>query len=89
MGFYTKKPVTIEAIEFNGNNWQEIIDFAGKDCMYNKGSEQVMIITLEGMYYANIGDMIIKGIKGEFYPCKPNIFWATYGEAKGEGNATV
>lgn len=77
---YVKKPVEIEAIQFNGWNFDEINDW-----IYNiKGvypscyKETMIIKTLEGDMTANVGDYIIKGISGEFYPCKPNIFEVTY-----------
>lgn len=85
---YKKKPVIISAIQWNGNNLQEIIDFTGLHPSAEKWSweqyelvvkeEGLKIFTLEGAMMANIGDFIIKGVKGEFYPCKPDIFEATY-----------
>lgn len=77
---YVKKPVEIEAIQFNGWNFGEINDWMcdinGIYPSYYK--ESMVISTLEGDMTANVGDYIIKGISGEFYPCKPNIFDATY-----------
>ena len=73
---YRKKPVTIEAIQWLGTNLSEIDDFVGGS-IANKGTTLV-IHTLEGNMKANIGDYIIKGINGEFYPCKPDIFDKTY-----------
>ncbi len=85
---YRKKPVVIEAIQWTGDNLKEIIDFTGLHPSASKWSweeyEQVVkneglkIFTLEGTHMASIGDMIIKGVKGEFYPCKPDIFEQTY-----------
>ncbi|MDE3023883.1 MAG: hypothetical protein KGI54_18860 [Pseudomonadota bacterium] len=83
MAKYTKKPVTIEAIEFIGINYKDIIDFVGPDCSYDSGTGQMIIFTLEGVHRADIGDMIIKGVKGEFYPCKPDIFALTYQPEEG------
>lgn len=73
---YRKKPVTIEAIQWNGENLSEIDKFTqGKV----KNHESVLIIpTLEGDMYASLNDYIIKGVNGEFYPCKPDIFAKTY-----------
>ncbi len=73
---YRKKPVTIEAIQWLGTNLSEIDDFVGGS-IANNGTTLV-IHTLEGDMEASIGDYIIKGVKGEFYPCKPDIFLATY-----------
>ena len=75
---YRKKPVTIEAIQWNGENLSEIDQFTrGKV----KNHESVLIIpTLEGDMYASLNDYIIKGVNGEFYPCKPNIFAKAYEE---------
>ena len=73
---FRKKPVTIEAIQWMGTNLSEIDDFMGGSAE-NKGTTLV-IHTLEGNMEASIGDYIIKGVNGEFYPCKPDIFAKTY-----------
>ena len=88
---FKKKPVIIEAIQWNGNtNLQEICDFVGEDLKtevfstsaYDAGMGKPLfslkINTLEGEMTDNPKDFIIKGVKGEFYPCKPDIFEATY-----------
>lgn len=75
---YKKKPVIIEAIQWNGENLFEIQRFM-RSTLVNHGS--VLIIpTLEGDMYASLNDYIIKGVNGEFYPCKPYIFAKTYEE---------
>ena len=75
---YRKKPVTIEAIQWNGENLSEIRDFM-RSTVETHGL--VLIIpTLEGDMYASLNDYIIKGVNGEFYPCKPYIFAKTYEE---------
>lgn len=78
MGFYQKKPIIIEAVQFNGtkDNLVEVLRFSNSIDVFS--SSELGIKTLEGVMRANIGDWIIKGIKGEFYPCKPDIFEATY-----------
>lgn len=75
---YRKKPVTIEAIQWLETNLSEIDDFVGGS-IANKGNTLV-IHTLEGDMEASIGDYIIKGVNGEFYPCKTDIFAKTYEE---------
>ena len=75
---YRKKPVVIEAIQWAGNNLSEIYNFIGRT-VDNKETTLV-IHTLEGDMEASIGDYIIKGVNGEFYPCKPDIFDKTYEE---------
>jgi hypothetical protein len=82
---FRKKPVIIEAIEFTGYNAKELQDWVGSDAVSlesdEKGFINVFVIhTLEGNMSANVGDWIIKGVKGEFYPCKPDIFAETYEE---------
>ena len=73
-----KKPVTIETIQWNGENLSEIDEFTESKV---KNHESVLIIpTLEGDMYASLNDYIIKGVNGEFYPCNPNIFAKTYEE---------
>lgn len=78
---YRKKPVVIEAVQyFNGdgpNTVQQCVDFVGSNCFMNEDNLFV-IKTLEGDMVALDGDYIIKGIKGEVYPCKPDIFEQTY-----------
>lgn len=76
MDTFKKKPVEIEAIQFTGNNWGEIETFVPVGKYNDDGTFQ--IITLEGEYKCSVGDWVIKGIAGEFYPCKPDIFVETY-----------
>jgi hypothetical protein len=80
---YKKKPVIIEAIQWTGNNVKEVQEFIGNNG-YVKG-DYVDIGTLEGLMAASVGDYIIKGVKNEIYPCKPDIFEQTY-EYVGEDN---
>jgi len=75
---FRKKPVVIEAVQWRGNNLDELREFVPKEFRHNKVNEPLGIITLEGPLTISEGDWIIKGIKGEFYPCKPDIFAATY-----------
>ena len=82
---YRKKPVEIEAIQFTGDNYEEVAEWMGKSekdvGLTNCGIQNfVSIFTLEGTMIANAGDYIVKGVKGEFYPCKPDIFIQTYEE---------
>lgn len=79
MAKYRKKPVVIEAMRFDGYNGLDICAFTGQsipDTMFL--NRKIRISTLEGTMEAAPGDYIIKGVKGEFYPCKPDIFAATY-----------
>lgn len=71
---YVKKAIEIEAIQWTGENFVEISQFCDK-CYFDS---VLKILTLEGTHEATIGDFIIKGIKGEFYPCKEDIFNLTY-----------
>lgn len=89
---YRKKPVVIEAIQYTGDNLKEVISFTGKHPKFDKWFKSFeeyelfvkndrsvfKIFTLEGTMEASVGDYIIRGVKGEFYPCKPDIFHATY-----------
>ena len=77
---YRKKPVIIEAIQWNGKNLSEIDNFVGGS---RKTEGSILVIhTLEGDMEASINDYIIKGVNGEFYPCKPDIFDKTYESAQ-------
>ena len=80
---YRKKPVVVEAVQWNGFNHETVEKFVGKKLkkqMDYKGEKiaLLMIPTLESPHEASPGDFIIKGIEGEFYPCKPDIFAKTY-----------
>ena len=88
---YRKRPVIVEAIEWTGENRFDVDQFV-KDttseerfAVFSRPEPEgeadvweLSIKTLEGTMKANYGDFIIKGINGEFYPCKPDIFKATY-----------
>lgn len=77
---FRKKPVVIEAVQFNGE-LTSIEALHIPEVSQQFGSKTVQIPTLEGVMTAQPGDWIIKGVKGEFYPCKPDIFEATYERA--------
>jgi hypothetical protein len=79
MGMYRKKPVVIEAVQVLGFNHDDVMAFCPG--IIADGCTKYLIQTLEGNMLAQRGDWIIKGVKGEFYPCKPDIFEATYEEA--------
>lgn len=78
---FRKKPVVIEAVQYTGSNRDEIIAF-GARCLpenrLNRADKTLFVTTLEGGHIADPGDWIIKGVKDEFYPCKPDIFEMTY-----------
>lgn len=85
---YRKKPVEVDAVKWNGDNLKEVIEFTGQHvtAQHYRWEEYcdlvdkhgLKIFTLEGSHMATIGDMIIKGVHGECYPCKPDIFAKTY-----------
>lgn len=87
MPFYTKKPVTIEARRFLSDTAAEVADWCGGDVI-GDGEDGIPVYldinTLEGIMRANLGDYIIKGVRGEFYPCKPDIFYDTYSSESDE-----
>lgn len=88
MSKFRKKPVVIEAVQYicgsephnySQFNTDEVIAFGEGKVRSNLPNDvRLVVSTLEGDIYASVGDWIIKGIKGEFYPCKPDIFEATY-----------
>lgn len=81
---YRKKPVVIEAIQWTGENDTEIHEFIGTNLVVtydNADHRELIIHTLEGDMHASVMDYIIKGVDGEFYPCKPDIFEKTYERA--------
>lgn len=81
---YRKKPVVIEAMQYlREENISEIMDWfrdsnSTRNLIYEPKVNEYYIKTLEGKYIVSKGDFIIKGVKGEFYPCKPDIFEMTY-----------
>ena len=94
---FRKKPVVIDAVQWDGNNLKEITEFmqgskvetpcrkaedAWDDYVSTIASIGLKIKTLEGEMHADYNDWIIKGVAGEFYPCKPDIFELTYEEVK-------
>ena len=92
---FRKKPVVIEAVQWTGSNHRPVFEFLGGspsgylnvvgDNFYidhNKVEGGLVIKTLEGEHLASIGDWIIKGVAGEFYPCKNDIFLKTYEAAE-------
>lgn len=86
---YRKKPIVIEALQFTGANLAECLTWAvGVSAEAAEGCAimnlPLFIPTLEGNMRTNPGDWIIKGVKGEFYPCKPDIFEATYDLVEGD-----
>lgn len=86
MGMYRKKPVVIEAhqLDHSPASAKSIIDWAAENgttinAEHDGGESHMLVIpTLEGDMQASVGDFIIRGVGGEFYPCKPDIFEATY-----------
>jgi hypothetical protein len=80
---YRKKPVVVDAIRYLGTeNYSDVCSFVGNELqvMHSNTDQIIIISTLEGDMRANEGDYIIKGVQGEFYPCKPDIFEETYEE---------
>lgn len=88
---YKKKPIVVEAVQWNGLNLEEIKDFVGDSLIYNINDAawkvgkdaptvHIKIKTLEGTMIAKTGDYIIRGVNGEIYPCKAEVFWRSYEE---------
>ena len=77
-----RKPIEIEAIEFTGWNWADCYQFMSEEPLFFpqeiRFEEEIVIETLEGDMTAQVNDYIIKGVQGEYYPCKPDIFKETY-----------
>lgn len=92
---YRKKPVVIEAVQFNGFNKENghvemserpewLLNEFGRKILFFDNPNSLTIQTLEGRMIANIGDFIIKGVNDELYPCKPDIFEKTYDKVTDE-----
>lgn len=84
--YIKKQPFQIQAVQWTGDNTLEIQAFqsmnVNSNAMYWTPDDEIVISTLEGDMLASKGDYIIRGIRGEFYPCKPDIFEATYQEVE-------
>lgn len=82
MAKFRKKPVEIEARQWNGQTWGATADALREWCdgeyELKEPNAQLAIPTLEGRMIASPNDWIIRGVQGEFYPCKPDIFQQTY-----------
>jgi len=73
---YVKKPIVIEAVQWMGDNEEEISPLGPNSMIFS--GDNILIETREGTMMANLRDWIVKGIAGEVYPVKPEIFDATY-----------
>lgn len=85
---FRKKPVVIEAMQFTGLNGETVVAWIGSGGVFGlppdeTGMPVLRIPTLEGVMTASPNDWIIKGVNGEFYPCKPDIFEKTYEQVEG------
>jgi len=78
MAKYVKKPIPITAIQWTGENHIELAEFTNGKCKFTVGEPSIVIPTLEGDMKANAGDYIVRGVEGEFYPCRQDIFEKTY-----------
>lgn len=87
---FRKRPVEIEAMQLTRENASEIAKWAASTDAptITVFGGDVKIHTLEGLMHASLGDWIIKGVQGEFYPCKPDIFEQTYDKV-GDGERTM
>ena len=89
-GRYRKRPVEVDAVQFTGFNIEEIAEFTGETPPHQSlalAGETALykITTLEGKLFASPGDWVIRGVQGEYYPCKPDIFEATYEPVESQG----
>ena len=77
---FRSKPKIIDAEQFTNENKDRCLNFVRCNCQADFIEDQpvLKIQTLEGVMIASLDDWIIKGVKGEFYPCKPDIFKETY-----------
>ena len=81
---YRKKPVVIKAVQWTGDNLDEVQNFLEKDFSsidaekWMHDRKDIVIKTLEGLMVTSVNDFIIEGVNGNFYPCKPEIFHKTY-----------
>lgn len=79
---YRKRPVTVEAVVWTGYNLDELNGLDGFEEASSMIGKELWVMTMEGPLRASVDDYIVRGICGEFYPCKPDIFRATYEEER-------
>lgn len=86
MPYFTKKPVEIEAELINNDNIEDLAEWCNGVVTLDGLTleKSISIYTLEGVMSARVGDYLIRGVNGEFYPCKPDIFAKTYDESCAE-----
>jgi hypothetical protein len=75
---YRKIPVKIKAVQWKGDNFAELSEFCPSVREARTVNNMLMLDTLEGVMYVQVNDYVIQGVRGEFYPCKPDIFRCTY-----------
>lgn len=77
---FRKRPVVIDAMQFTNETKDQVFNFVScnRYADFENGQPVLKIQTLEGDMIASLGDWVIKGVQGEFYPCKPDIFEKTY-----------
>lgn len=80
---YRKKPLVVEALQWTGFNLDEVMGFcpvirAETELLVSDRFPELFIRTLEGEMHVSLNDFIIKGVRGEFYACKSDVFWETY-----------
>ncbi len=77
---YRKKPVVVEAMQLNENNAVHVMEWVGRDALALKQTfdEGINIATKEGVMLARWGNYVIRGVKGEHYPCEAEVFHETY-----------
>ncbi len=84
MGKFRKKPVVIEAMQYTGRNAVDVMEWAGVPEISEDLTGGIEIATLEGTMRADPGDYVIRGVKGELYPCKPHVFALSYDAVEGD-----
>ena len=79
---YRKRPVEVEVLQWTGNNFSDMRRFTGwyAEVFASPEGSCLLVRTMEGNYVAKPGDYIIRGVQGEFYPCKADVFTETYEE---------
>jgi hypothetical protein len=79
---FRKKIAVVEAVQWSGSNWHQVYDFAGHEVFTTSGN--LFVKTPDGTLGASPGDWIVKGVKGNFYPCPNDIFQEIWEEVDDE-----
>ena len=79
---YRRRPIEVEAVRWTGDNFDEVAEFVNGEAIYQDAESNWVVATPHGAVLADLGDWIVKDVRGQFYPCVDEVFAETYEEAE-------